>query len=65
MASLSQYMSLSQLQGIVEDRGAWYAAVNGVTKSQTQLTEQQQTLSTCGETVLHECLVSVLDHCDG
>ena len=28
-------MSLSKLQGIVEDRGAWCAAVHGVTKSGT------------------------------
>ena len=28
-------MSLSKLQEIVEDRGAWYAAVHGVAKSQT------------------------------
>ena len=30
-------MSLSKLQEIVEDRGAWCAAVHGVTKSQTRL----------------------------
>jgi len=28
-------MSLSKLQEIVEDRGAWRATVNGVEKSQT------------------------------
>ena len=28
-------MNLSKLQEIVEDRGAWRAAVHGVTKSQT------------------------------
>ena len=26
-----------KLQGIVEDKEAWYAVVHGVTKSQTQL----------------------------
>ena len=31
----SMDMNLSKLQGIVEDRGAWHAAVHGVTKSQT------------------------------
>ena len=30
-------MNLSKLWEIVEDRGAWPAAVHGVTKSQTQL----------------------------
>jgi len=30
-------MNLSKLWEIVEDRGTWHAAVHGVTKSQTQL----------------------------
>ena len=30
-------MSLSRLQEVVMDREAWHAAVHGVTKSQTQL----------------------------
>ena len=30
-------MSLSKLREIVEDRGAWWAAVHGVTKSQVRL----------------------------
>ena len=30
-------MKLGKLQEIVEDRGAWRAAVHGVTKSQAQL----------------------------
>ena len=33
----SMDMSLSKLQEIVEDRGAWRAAIHEVTKSQTQL----------------------------
>ena len=31
----SMDMSLSRVQGMVKDREAWYAAVYGVTKSQT------------------------------
>ena len=32
-------MSLSKLQKIVKDREAWHAAVQGVTKSKTQLSD--------------------------
>ena len=35
----SMDMSLSRLQEIVRDRGAWHAAVHGVTKSWTRLSE--------------------------
>ena len=35
----SVYMSLSKFQEIVKDRKAWCAAVQGVTKSQTQLSD--------------------------
>ena len=35
----SMDMSLSKLQEIVKDREAWYAAIHGVKKSQTQLSD--------------------------
>ena len=35
-------MSLSKLREMVKDREAWRAAVHGVIKSQTRLSEQQQ-----------------------
>ena len=38
----SMDMNLSKFQKIMEDRGACLAAVHGVTKSQTQLKQQQK-----------------------
>ena len=35
----SMDMNLSKLQETVKDRGAWRAVVNGVTKSQTGLSD--------------------------
>ena len=35
----SMYMSLSKLREIVKDREAWRAAVHGVTKSRTLLSD--------------------------
>ena len=39
MASPTLGMSLSELQELVRDREAWRAAVHGVTKSWTQLSD--------------------------
>ena len=33
----SMYVSLSKLQKLVMDRGAWHAAIHGVAKSRTRL----------------------------
>ena len=35
-------MSLSKLQELVMDRGAWHAADHGVVKSQTQLSDRAE-----------------------
>ena len=43
----SMDMNLSKLQEIVKGREAWRAAVRGITKSQTRLTEQRQQSVLC------------------
>ena len=43
-------VNLSKLQKIVEDRGAWHAAVYGVAKNQTRLSDW----TTIGATLLKE-----------
>ena len=43
MASVTQDMSLSKLWEIMKDREVWGAAVHGVTKSQTQLSDSTAT----------------------
>ena len=42
----SMDMSLSKLQGMVKDREAWHAAVHGVTKCQTRLSDWTITAAT-------------------
>ena len=41
----SMGMSLSKLWKMVKDGEAWHAAFHGVTKSWTQLTDEQQQIS--------------------
>jgi len=36
----SMNMNLSKLQQTVEDRGAWHAALHGISKSRTQLSDK-------------------------
>ena len=42
-------MNMSKLRETVEDRGAWHAAVHGVTKSRTQLCNWTTSSNYCNE----------------
>ena len=48
----SMDMNLSKLQEIVEDRGAWHAAVHGVTVRRDLMTDQPQSEMQEGRMVL-------------
>ena len=37
-------MNFSQFQAIVKDKGAWHAAIHGVAKSQTRLSDRTTTM---------------------
>ena len=54
----SMYMSLGELQDLVTNRDAWYAAIHGVAKSQTCLSNWTE-LTTCIVLLMH--LFSYLD----
>ena len=48
----SMDMNLSKFWETVEDREAWHAAVHGITKSQTQLSEEKQQKEDVNEIVI-------------
>ena len=59
VALLIKDMNLRKLREIVKDRGAWCAAVHGVAKSQTQLSDwQQHYQEQLGPMRLNSCLSS-------
>ncbi|CAI9165409.1 unnamed protein product [Rangifer tarandus platyrhynchus] len=49
MASLTQWMSFCKLREMVKDREAWRAAVHGVSKSQTRLSDRTTRAPSRGE----------------
>ena len=51
-ATNSIVMNLSKIQEIVKDREAWYAAVHGVTKSQTRPSDLTRNAS-LGKVLVH------------
>ena len=62
----SMDMSLSKLQEIVKDREAWHAAVHGITKSQTRLSNwpELNTLVYTGPEFRGQICAVNMDQCD-
>ena len=58
----SMYMSLSKLRELVIDREVWRAAVHGVTKSQTRLTDRTE-LNWCWEGLKAEGVIAYGEQC--
>ena len=58
----SMYMSLSKLRELVIDREVWHAAVHGVTKSQTWLTDWTE-LNWCWEGLKAEGVIAYGEQC--
>ena len=65
--SNSMETSLSKLWEMVKDREAWRAAVHGITKSQTLLSnqteERERVLKELGEVSKDQVMVSLLKSC--
>ena len=53
----SMDMNLSKPQETVKDRGAWHAAVHGVTKSGTQLRDRTTTVEYYGGKLGYSCFL--------
>ena len=58
----SMDLNLSKLWEIVEDRESWCAAVHGVTKSWTRLSDRTTTMGICHLPLCSAVLCAVLSH---
>ena len=61
----SRYVNASKLWKTVEDRGAWHAAVHGVTKSQTRLSDWTATTTLARSIVLLSLFKNCSESTDG